>query len=217
MDSHLTEPIEFDSSPLDSVDLTQTPPAFSLNSPTKTLDDILHSSVIPSEINVEDSSNYNYFLPYLGETIDDQPDLALFLDAGSHEGHEDDKASRCPQVNTNPKDPSSHQSPTSCESCRGTSNSALGYPGETGIKPLVSGSSAWVREIRLAIVGVGIANPGNTCFLYAILQCFAHIVPLVHGLWSYNHPTPCDGEKVPRWKQVSLPTINISVSVPPDQ
>ncbi|KAL6979868.1 ubiquitinyl hydrolase 1 [Sarracenia purpurea var. burkii] len=178
MNSHLTESPEFDSSPLDSVDLTQTPHAFSPNPPTKTLDDILNSSAIPSEINAEDSSNCDYFSPCLDETVDDQPDSALFLDAGSQEGHKDDNASRYPRVNTNPEDSSSHQSPKPCESCRGTSNSALGYPDwasvgdakplesslseswslqeQTGIKPLVSGSPAWCREIKPAMVGLQI-------------------------------------------------------------
>ncbi|KAL1829957.1 hypothetical protein DCAR_0209348 [Daucus carota subsp. sativus] len=58
-------------------------------------------------------------------------------------------------------------------------------------RPWNSFSPVWFDE-KPSLVGAGLANLGNTCFLNAIVQCFTHTVRLVEGVRTYDHVTPCD-------------------------
>lgn len=65
------------------------------------------------------------------------------------------------------------------------------WPAFDTIRPWNSCSPVWYEE-KPSLVGAGLSNLGNTCFLNAIVQCFTHTVPLVEGVRTYDHVTPCD-------------------------
>ncbi|GAB2296553.1 hypothetical protein Dimus_030664 [Dionaea muscipula] len=53
-------------------------------------------------------------------------------------------------------------------------------------KPAKPGHGSFLEPAKPALVGAGLQNLGQTCFMNAILQCFTHTVAFVQGLFSSN-------------------------------
>ncbi|KAI8010670.1 Ubiquitin carboxyl-terminal hydrolase 20 [Camellia lanceoleosa] len=171
MDTHLTETLQFEYPPPDSVDSKQTLDGSSHNSPPPhTLDCLLNLTAAPPDSNPDDHS-----------------DSALFGGVDSQKNEENNAFN------------SSHWSSMGWDSRGGTKTSASAsgwsdWPSvedtkpssldwsdsmplqeETGAKVSDSVSPDWSSEAKPAMVGAGLANLGITCFLNAILQCFTHM------------------------------------------
>ncbi|KAK9667835.1 hypothetical protein RND81_13G014200 [Saponaria officinalis] len=54
--------------------------------------------------------------------------------------------------------------------------------------------SSELSESEQCLVGAGLANLGNTCFLNAVIQCFIHTASFVEGIQSLKHEASSHGK-----------------------
>lgn len=136
--------------------------------------------LVPSLLNPDGAS-----LPLQSETLDGSLSSRFLAQEETLE-HDDESLMLSSSLSS-----SSSSSSSSSPSLFPLSNSRWSSPWSWNRETKPPFSSYLPREIEPTMVGAGLVNLGNTCFLNAVLQCFTHTVPLVQGLRSCNHAMPC--------------------------